>query len=113
MNGQQLWAGLVLAACGIGAFVALVLTGHSDQVDKLVAFVGPSIAALLIIGNANRQHEDNKERLQSQDSKLLQIEKQTNGVLDARIKEGTKAAVTEVLEHLGDGGLAAVVNPGV
>ena len=101
MNVQQLAAGLVLAVAGIGAFITLVLSGHSDQVDKLVAFVGPSIAALLIIGNQNRQHDANQERLAQQDHKLLTIEKQTNGVLDARIHNGSKAAVTEVLQDAG------------
>lgn len=94
---RQIVGGIVLAVVGIGAFLALVLTGHADQVDKLVAFVGPTVAALIIVNQQNAAHRDNRSRLDSQDAQLTKISEQTNGVLDGRIKDGTKAAIQELL----------------
>lgn len=98
MDTKQLVAGLTLALAGIAAFLALVISGNADQVDKLVAFVGPSIAALLIIGNQARQHQDNQQRLDQQDQKLTKIDEQTNGVLTKRIQDAVKAANAELLQ---------------
>ena len=94
MDPKQLAGGIVLAGAGIAGFLVLVLTGHEDQVDKFLAFIGPSIAALLIIGHQGR-------RMDTQDRKLETIEKQTNGVLDRRIQEGTTKAVSALLEAHG------------
>ena len=114
-------AGVAILVVGVGAYLALVLTGNADETDKLLAFLGPSVAALIIVGYQQRQHAANTERLEAQDSKLDDIAekvqiavRQTNGVLDQRIRDNAtkaladydlaadvKAALTGILdEHL-------------
>ena len=81
-------AGITLLIVGVAAYLVLVLTGHSDETDKLLTFLGPSIAALIIVGHQSRQQAETKEQ-------LAVITKQTNGVLDQRIKENTTAALQD------------------
>jgi hypothetical protein len=83
-----LYAGLVVLALGVAAYLTLVLTGHDDQTDKLLTFLGPSVAALIVVGHAQRQQAETKQQ-------LAVITRQTNGVLDQRIKENTTAALKD------------------
>lgn len=86
-------AGIAVLFLGTAAYVALVLTGHEAATDKLLTFLGPSVAALVIVGHQQRQGEETKARLDETSDKLEVITKQTNGVLDARIANGTTAAL--------------------
>lgn len=80
--------GLILLALGIGAYLTLVLTGHEASTDKLLTFIGPSVAALIVVGHQQRQQAETKDKLET-------ITKQTNGVLDQRIKDRTTEALQE------------------
>ena len=83
-----LYAGLVVLVVGVAAYLVLVLTGHSSETDKLLTFLGPSVAALIIVGHQQRQHSETEKKLET-------ITRQTNGVLDTRIKERTTEALQE------------------
>lgn len=74
-------AGLVIAG-----FVALTLKG--SDTGSYVAMVAPVLGAVFVINHLD-------QRSDKQDEKLDTITKQTNGVLDQRIKEGVKAALAE------------------
>jgi hypothetical protein len=86
-------AGIAVLFLGVAAYVTLVLTGHETATDKLLTFLGPSVAALVIVGHQQRQGEETKAKLEDTAEKLDVITKQTNGVLDARIANGTTAAL--------------------
>lgn len=79
-------AGIAVLFLGVTAYVVLVLTGHESATDKLLTFLAPSVAALVIVGHQQRQAEETKAKLDT-------ITKQTNGVLDQRIEEGTTKAL--------------------
>lgn len=87
-GGQQLLAGVVAFVALIGAFVVLTVQ-HADT-GALVALGGPVVMALLVTGHVSKVTEE-------QNSAIATIQKQTNGVLDARIRDG----VTEVLTRAG------------
>ncbi|MFF5471056.1 hypothetical protein [Streptomyces achromogenes] len=74
------------AALVIAGFVMLTLKG--SDTTGFVALVAPILGAVFVI-----QHLDH--RSDRQDEKLDRITRQTNGVLDQRIKEGVKAALAE------------------
>lgn len=86
-------AGIAVLFLGTAAYVTLVLTGHEAATDKLLTFLGPSVAALVIVGHQQKQGEETKAKLEENTEKLEVITKQTNGVLDARIANGTTAAL--------------------
>lgn len=98
-NIKTLYAGLVVLALGVGAYLTLVLSGHASETDKLLTFLGPSVAALIIVGHQQRQAAETKQKLEKvhEDTaeKLAVITRQTNGVLDQRIKEHTTAALRD------------------
>jgi ABC-type transporter Mla subunit MlaD len=98
----SLVAGVCILALGVAAYLTLVLTGHTEDTDKLLTFIGPSVAALIIVGYQSRQHAANTGRLDSQDVKLDDIAehvatavRQTNGVLDERIRSNATKALEE------------------
>lgn len=93
-------AGIAVLFLGTAAYVTLVLTGHEAATDKLLTFLGPSVAALVIVGHQQRQGEETKAKLEQADAKLEEntkaldvITKQTNGVLTQRIEEGATKAL--------------------
>lgn len=97
-----LLAGMVLLALGVGAYLTLVLTGHEAATDKLLTFIGPSVAALIVVGHQQRQQAETNTTLEAAHEKLEQntqalavITSQTNGVLDQRIKDRTTDALRE------------------
>jgi membrane protein implicated in regulation of membrane protease activity len=77
---------LGIAALVIGGFIVLTLKG-SDTVGY-VALVMPILGAVFVINHLDHRSD-------RQDEALQQITRQTNGVLDQRIKEGVKAALAE------------------
>jgi len=90
--GQQAWALLVGFLAVIGAYVALVLTGHdaSGLVSAVVTLIGVTGLGLHI-----------EKRTKEQNATIAKIDRQTNGVLDQRILDGTTAAVSKVLADHG------------
>jgi hypothetical protein len=82
------WALLIGFLGVLAAYVALTLTGHdaSGLTSTVVTLLG--VAGLGV-------HVE--RRTQEQNATIAKIDRQTNGVLDRRIREGTKAAVAEVL----------------
>ncbi|MFF3363576.1 hypothetical protein [Streptomyces misionensis] len=77
---------LGIAALVIAGFVVLMLKGL--DVGAYIGVVTPILTAVFVI-----QHVD--ARSDQQDQALQQITRQTNGVLDQRIKDGVKAALAE------------------
>lgn len=73
----------------IAAYVVLEVRGRDTS--GLIALVTPVLASLYVVARVER-------RTDAQDSALSRIEAQTNGVLDERIREGTKAAFLELAE---------------
>lgn len=76
----------------LASFVVLVLTGHADQAPALASIV-VTVAGLLGLGS----HVE--KRTQEQNETIAKIDKQTNGVLDKRIHDGTTAAVKQLLQE--------------
>lgn len=66
----------------VGGFVVLTLKG--EDTSTFIGLVSPILAAVFIVNHLGQQ-----------DKALHRIEKQTNGVLDERIKEGVKKALEE------------------
>lgn len=75
----------VFVVC-VAAFVVLAVRGQDT--GSFVAFVGPVLAGLFVTAKLN-------ERSDAQDAVLAKISRQTNGVLDERIR----SAVTAVLDE--------------
>jgi len=90
-----LLAGMVILALGVGAYLALVLTDHAEETDKLLTFLGPSVAALIVVGHQQRQQAETTGKLEETSQALATITRQTNGVLDQRIKDRTTEALQE------------------
>lgn len=76
----------------LGAYVALTLAGH----DASGLF--PAVVSLLAAGGVSAHVE---KRTRAQDAVIEKIDRQTNGVLDGRIRDGATAAVEDVLTRLG------------
>lgn len=85
-------AATIVALAFIGAYVALVLNGHdaAGLVSAAVTLCG--VAGL----GAHVEH-----RTRQQNRVIRKIDRQTNGVLDQRITQGTRAAVADVLRRAG------------
>lgn len=79
-------AGVIIVLAVLGCYMALVLTGNTESTTELLTFVTPVVAALLIVRKVSAE-------TQRQDLTLAKIERQTNGVLDARIREGVAASL--------------------
>jgi hypothetical protein len=84
--------GVAVLAILIGGYVALMITGH-DPTGLIAAIV--TILGVLGVGI----HQET--RIQEQNKTLMKIDRQTNGVLDQRIIEGTTVAVHKVLADAG------------
>lgn len=80
----------------LGAYLALTLTGH--DANELV----PTVATLLGLVGLTGHIE---KRTQQQNAVIAKIDKQTNGVLDGRIQDGTKTAIQSLIA---DGTLVTV-----
>jgi len=81
-------AGLVVAG-----FVVLTLKG--SDTSGFVALVAPILGAVFVINHLDLRSDKQDEKLAQQDEALAKITHQTNGVLDQRIKDGVKAALSE------------------
>lgn len=86
------WAFLLGFLGVLAAYVALSLTGHdaSGLVNAVVTILGVTGLAAHI-----------EKRTQQQNERIAKIDHQTNGVLDQRIQDGTRAAVSAVLDERG------------
>lgn len=76
----------------IAAYVVLTLHGHDG--DKLVMALIPLLGAVGVAIHGESRHR-------SQVTTLAKIDRQTNGVLTARIRDGATAAVEDVLNRAG------------
>lgn len=87
----------VMFVTSVAGLVALVIAGvDSASLERLV---GPLLTAVVITGVLGATNRQQGKRLDEQDTKLDKITHQTNGVLDRRIREGTKAALLEVQQE--------------
>lgn len=94
--------GVLVLAIGVGGYLTLVLTGHTDETGVLLGFVGPVVTALIVAQVVNRQHQATERRLEQQDATLEQqtqqlavIGENTNGVLNRKIYDNAERAFTE------------------
>ena len=86
---------LTVAFLGIiGAYVALVLTGHGDNAGGLVSAVVMLLGAVGVSAHV-------ETRTQQQNRTIAKIDRQTNGVLEGRIERGATRAVAKVLRSAG------------
>lgn len=86
--------GLIGFVAILGAYCSLVITGNGEQANGLISAVVVLLTGAGIIGHS-------EARTREQNSRLQQIEHQTNGVLDKRITEGAEHAVRRVLIEAG------------
>lgn len=82
-------AGVIIVLATLGAYITLTLTGYGADTTELLAFITPVVAALLII----RKVDSGQGR---QEQVLQTIQRQTNGELDRRVREGTLASLKAV-----------------
>lgn len=66
----------------------VVLTIAHERVDQIMVLAGPVVAALLVSGQIGHRSDQ-------QDAALAQITRQTNGVLDSRIRDGVRQALAD------------------
>lgn len=87
-----LWALLVGFLAVLAAYVVLTLNGHdaSGLVSAVLALVGAAGVGV-----------HSEVRIRQQNAVLAKVDRQTNGVLDQRIREGSAEAVSEVLRRAG------------
>lgn len=84
----QLVAGTVILIATLAAFLALELTNHGGSTPILLALITPVVGALLI--NA---HQSASTR--ATDEKLSRLLSQTNGELDARMRDIIKSSLID------------------
>lgn len=72
---------IVFTVC-VAGYVPLAMLGKATA--EYVTLIGPVLAVVIL-----------KTHLGQQDETLTKIQEQTNGVLDARIKNGVAAALAE------------------
>ena len=94
-GGQQLAAGVAVFLALLAAFVLLTLN-HMDTAG-LVALGAPVVGALLVTGHVSKVTSE-------QNATIAKIDKQTNGVMDARIRDGVQTV-------LRDNGLIPAADP--
>lgn len=94
-GNATLVAGVVVFLSTIGAYVYMETHGYGTA--QLLALAGPVIAALLITKHVTTLTRKQNEQIET-------VVQQTNGQLDARIREQVRAAIT-------DAGLAAPPGP--
>ena len=94
--------GVLVLTIGVGAYLALVLTGNKSETGVLLGFLGPVVTALIVAQVVNRQHQQTETRLDQQDQTLEQqtqqlqvIGENTNGVLNRKIYDNAERAFTE------------------
>lgn len=90
-SAGYLWLSGVVYALALLALVVLEVAGRDTT--ALLSLVGPVIAALFIAGHVDRVTGEQNEA-------IGRIERQTNGVLDQRIKDGTAEAIKTLLPDL-------------
>lgn len=83
-------AGAVAFLGIIAAYVVLVVTGHGDEAQGLA----PMVVTVLGVFGLGAHVE---KRTQEQNQTIAKIDRQTNGVLDRRIHDGTRQAVESLL----------------
>lgn len=88
-------AGVVFTS-SLAALVALHLTNHADGVGDLIALAGPVVAAIFVVNTLAGRVDETRDQVRAHTQTLDTIERQTNGVLDERIRTGVKAAMAEV-----------------
>lgn len=87
----------VMFVTTVAGMVTLVVTGNDGSSIERIA--GPLLTAMIVTGVLGATTKRQEDRLDTQDKQLRKIREQTNGVLDARIKEQTKAALIELAEE--------------
>ena len=103
--------GIALLVIAVGAYLTLVLTGHEGSVDTLLAFLSPVVGAVFIVGAQQRSHARTTTRIKGVEAQVAQVVRQTNGVLDQRIKDRTTDALNEYpIEARVAPALAALLN---
>lgn len=88
MNKALSWQVVIIVVVVIAAYTALAFSGHDTA-----GLVGAVVTLASVLGLGVHASQNNTV----QNAALAKIEAQTNGVLDKRILEGSKAAMREVL----------------
>lgn len=93
-NPTAVLVAAVVAFLGLlGVVLALDLAGHPDDVPGILALGGPIVAALFVAAKVDAVTLGQNARLDQHSQQLATITKQTNGVLDQRIRDGVTAVL--------------------
>ena len=91
------WLSGIMFVTTVAAMVTLTIAGaETSAVESLAK---PLLTGLVLSGVVGAVNVTQQTRLDEQDTHLKQIRKQTNGVLDQRIREQTKNALRELAEE--------------
>ena len=103
-NIHQLYSGLVIFLATLSAVVFLITRGtDAGDLAVVVGLAGPVIGAFFVIGPitaARNTAERTSSTIADVQAAVEKVRRQTDGELDARIREHTATALREVLaEH--------------
>jgi len=102
----KLLAGTVLLLATMAAW--LYMRSQHMEDTGLLALVSPVITYLILGGKVDAAADGQNATLAHHSETLAKISRNTNGELDRRIVEGSRAAITEALAHR-DAAIAAGV----
>src|SRR5699024_11779725 len=91
------WLSGSLFIATMTALVILILNG--SETEAVESLAKPLLTGLVLTGVVGAMGKHQGDRLDAQDKNLKAIRSQTNGVLDERIREQTKAALRELAEE--------------
>ena len=92
-----MWLSGIMFVTTVAAMVALTIAGA--ETSAIEALAKPLLTGLVLSGVVGAVNATQQTRLDEQDTHLKQIRRQTNGVLDQRIREQTKNALRELAEE--------------
>lgn len=116
---EQLSPNLVFGAAVLLTLVAaglyVYLRNEDSSASGGMLFLLPVITALYVKAGIDVSALATRRRLDRQDQALAVITHQTNGVLDAKIRDGVEAALDKRDAHLGQtvAALQAAAQPGI
>ncbi len=86
-------AGLMFVAT-LAAMVAMAIAGQDTA--TIEHLVGPLLSTVIVTGVVGAVTQGQNSKLDQHEQKLTKIQEQTNGILDARIRRETQAALLEL-----------------
>lgn len=88
-------AAVALAVAMIAAVVGLDVSGNSSSSGTVLGFGSPLVVALLAVARVDLVTAGQNQQLEQHGEQLAQITRQTNGVLDQRIRDGVRDVLAD------------------